>query len=70
MQTVVASPDASRYVFRNESLPPFYPYEVRVGVYNNKGEGSFSPVTIVFSADEGKLDWPDSWDSVDSWTQL
>nr|XP_056711725.1 contactin-4 isoform X2 [Euleptes europaea] len=52
MQTVVASPDASRYVFRNESLPPFSPYEVRVGVYNNKGEGSFSPVTIVYSADE------------------
>uniref|UniRef100_A0A8D0DWL0 Contactin 4 n=1 Tax=Salvator merianae TaxID=96440 RepID=A0A8D0DWL0_SALMN len=52
MQTVVASPDASRYVFRNESLPPFSPYEVKVGVYNNKGEGSFSPSTIVYSADE------------------
>ncbi|XP_031461452.1 contactin-4 [Phasianus colchicus] len=52
MQTVVASPDASRYVFRNESLPPFSPYEVKVGVYNNKGEGSFSPVTVVYSAEE------------------
>ncbi|XP_060095553.1 contactin-4 isoform X1 [Heteronotia binoei] len=52
MQTVVASPDASRYVFRNESLPPFSPYEVKVGVYNNKGEGSFSPITTVYSADE------------------
>uniref|UniRef100_A0A8B9PR63 Contactin 4 n=1 Tax=Apteryx owenii TaxID=8824 RepID=A0A8B9PR63_APTOW len=52
MQTVVASPDASRYVFRNETLPPFSPYEVKVGVYNNKGEGSFSPVTIVYSAEE------------------
>ncbi|KGL80481.1 Contactin-4, partial [Tinamus guttatus] len=52
MQTVVASADASRYVFRNESLPPFSPYEVKVGVYNNKGEGSFSPVTVVYSAEE------------------
>ncbi|NWV48611.1 CNTN4 protein, partial [Daphoenositta chrysoptera] len=52
MQTVVASPDAARYVFRNESLPPFSPYEVKVGVYNNKGEGSFSPVTVVYSAEE------------------
>ncbi|KAM9134677.1 contactin-4-like [Pangshura tecta] len=52
MQTVVASSDASRYVFRNESLPPFTPYEVKVGVYNNKGEGSFSPVTVVYSAEE------------------
>lgn len=54
MQTVVASPDAARYVFRNESLPPFSPYEVKVGVYNNKGEGSFSPVTVVYSAEEGR----------------
>ncbi|NXC13940.1 CNTN4 protein, partial [Corythaeola cristata] len=52
MQTVVASPDASRYIFRNETLPPFSPYEVKVGVYNNKGEGSFSPVTVVYSAEE------------------
>uniref|UniRef100_G3X2H5 Contactin 4 n=1 Tax=Sarcophilus harrisii TaxID=9305 RepID=G3X2H5_SARHA len=52
MQTVLASADASRYVFRNESLPPFSPYEVKVGVYNNKGEGSFSPVTVVYSAEE------------------
>ncbi|XP_069062463.1 contactin-4-like isoform X2 [Pleurodeles waltl] len=52
MQTVVASSDASRYVFRNESLPPFSPYEVKVGVYNNRGEGSFSPVTVVYSAEE------------------
>ncbi|XP_066469351.1 contactin-4-like isoform X2 [Tiliqua scincoides] len=52
MQAVVASPDASKYVFRNESLPPFSPYEVRVGVYNNKGEGPVSPITVVYSADE------------------
>ncbi|NWI69828.1 CNTN4 protein, partial [Todus mexicanus] len=52
MQTVVASPDTARYVFRNETLPPFSPYEVKVGVYNNKGEGSFSPVTVVYSAEE------------------
>ncbi|KAF7250089.1 Contactin-4 [Varanus komodoensis] len=52
MQAVVVSSDASRYVFRNESLPPFSPYEVKVGVYNNKGEGPFSPITIVFSSDE------------------
>lgn len=58
MQTVVASPDASRYVFRNESLPPFSPYEVKVGVYNNKGEGSFSPVTVVYSAEEGSVRSP------------
>ncbi|XP_036122223.1 contactin-3-like [Molossus molossus] len=52
IQTVVTSPDAPRYVFRSESILPFSPYEVKVGVYNNQGEGPFSPVTTVFSAEE------------------
>ncbi|XP_006770701.1 PREDICTED: contactin-3 [Myotis davidii] len=52
IQTVVTSPDAPRYVFRNESIVPFAPYQVKVGVYNNKGEGPFSPVATVLSAEE------------------
>uniref|UniRef100_A0A8C5JLM5 Contactin-3 n=1 Tax=Junco hyemalis TaxID=40217 RepID=A0A8C5JLM5_JUNHY len=52
IQTVVTSPDTPRYVFRNESILPFSPYEVKVGVYNNKGEGPFSAVATVFSAEE------------------
>lgn len=53
MLTVLASADACRYVFRNESVRPFSPFEVRVGVFNNKGEGPFSPITVVYSAEEG-----------------
>ncbi|KAM3848242.1 contactin-3-like [Vipera latastei] len=52
IQTVITSPDTPRYVFRNESIFPFSPYEVKVGVYNNKGEGPFSPVATVYSAEE------------------
>ncbi|KAG8516845.1 Contactin-4 [Galemys pyrenaicus] len=52
MLTVLASADACRYVFRNESVRPFAPFEVKVGVYNNKGEGPFSPATVIYSADE------------------
>ncbi|XP_076984795.1 contactin-3 isoform X1 [Tamandua tetradactyla] len=52
IQTVVTSPETPRYVFRNESIMPFSRYEVKVGVYNNKGEGPFSSVTTVFSAEE------------------
>ncbi|XP_023193460.1 contactin-4-like isoform X2 [Xiphophorus maculatus] len=52
MQAAVTSPDASRYVFKNETIPPFSPYQVKVGVYNNKGEGPFSPVTTIYSAEE------------------
>lgn len=59
MLTVLASADASRYVFRNESVRPFSPFEVKVGVFNNKGEGPFSPPTVVYSAEEGRKGLPD-----------
>ncbi|XP_072136699.1 contactin-4-like isoform X1 [Mobula birostris] len=52
MKAAVTSADASRYIFRNESVPPFSPYEVKVGVYNNKGEGPYSAVITVYSAEE------------------
>ncbi|XP_036075950.1 contactin-4 isoform X3 [Rousettus aegyptiacus] len=52
MLTVLASADACRYVFRNESVRPFSPFEVRVGVYNNRGEGPFSATVLVYSAEE------------------
>ncbi|XP_017571405.1 contactin-3 [Pygocentrus nattereri] len=41
-----------RYVYRNESIPPFSPFNIKVGAYNVKGQGPFSPVTTVFSAEE------------------
>uniref|UniRef100_A0A8C9TIM8 Contactin 3a, tandem duplicate 1 n=1 Tax=Scleropages formosus TaxID=113540 RepID=A0A8C9TIM8_SCLFO len=52
MQAAVTSADASRYIFKNESIPPYSPYQVKVGVYNNKGEGPFGPVTTIYSAEE------------------
>ncbi|XP_697914.4 contactin-4 isoform X1 [Danio rerio] len=52
MQAAVTSPDASRYIFKNDSIPPFSPFHVKVGVYNNKGEGPFGPVTTIYSAEE------------------
>lgn len=53
MQAAVPSPEASRYVFKNESIQPFSPFHVKVGVYNNEGEGPFGPVTTIYSAEEG-----------------
>ncbi|XP_056305395.1 contactin-4 [Danio aesculapii] len=52
MQAAVTSPDASRYIFKNDSIPPFSPFHVKVGVYNNKGEGPFGPLTTIYSAEE------------------
>uniref|UniRef100_A0A673XQ66 Contactin-3 n=1 Tax=Salmo trutta TaxID=8032 RepID=A0A673XQ66_SALTR len=51
-QTVLASPDASRYTFRNDSIPPLSQFEVKVGVYNKEGEGPSSHVVVVYSAEE------------------
>ncbi|XP_046882201.1 contactin-4 isoform X1 [Hypomesus transpacificus] len=52
MQAAVPSPEASKYVFKNESIQPFSPFQVKVGVYNNEGEGPFGPVTTIYSAEE------------------
>lgn len=54
MQAAVASSDASRYVYRNQSVAPLSPFEVKVGVYNSRGEGPFSRVVRVFSAENGE----------------
>ncbi|XP_063063884.1 contactin-4-like [Engraulis encrasicolus] len=49
---VTSTPGVSRYVYRNDSVPPFYPFSVKVGAYNAKGQGPFSGVATVFSAEE------------------
>ncbi|KAI2663793.1 Contactin-4 [Labeo rohita] len=51
-QSVLASADASRYIYKNDTFSPLTQFEVKVGVYNEIGEGPFSPVVIVYSADE------------------
>lgn len=59
IQTVLASPDASKYIYRNDSVAPLSPFEVRVGVYNGMGEGQFSRAVTVFSAESGeRWSWP------------
>ncbi|KAL0978657.1 hypothetical protein UPYG_G00173550 [Umbra pygmaea] len=52
MQAAVPSPEASKYVFKNDSIQPFSPFQVKVGVYNNEGEGPFGPVVTIYSAEE------------------
>ncbi|NXL90668.1 CNTN6 protein, partial [Alectura lathami] len=53
-KAVVAPIEASKYVYRNESITPLSPFEVKVGVYNNEGEGALSSVSIVYSGEDGK----------------
>ncbi|XP_064161414.1 contactin-3 isoform X1 [Anguilla rostrata] len=51
-RAVISTPGLARYVYRNDSIPPFSPFDVKVGAYNNRGEGPFSSIATVFSAEE------------------
>uniref|UniRef100_A0A803XUA0 Contactin 6 n=1 Tax=Meleagris gallopavo TaxID=9103 RepID=A0A803XUA0_MELGA len=51
-KAAVAPVEASKYVYRNESITPLSPFEVKVGVYNNEGEGTLSSVSIVYSGED------------------
>lgn len=47
--------ESSRYVYYNESLTPYSPFEVKIRAYNRRGEGPFSQTVVVHSAEEGEL---------------
>lgn len=70
---MVTSADSTTYKYRDETFPPLTPFEVKVGVYNNKGDGPFSPVVIIHSAEGGEyllytFSW--SWISSPHWEQF
>ncbi|XP_054450592.1 LOW QUALITY PROTEIN: contactin-6 [Pteronotus mesoamericanus] len=44
--------EPSRFVYRNESVSPLSPFEVKVGVYNSEGEGALSATSIVYSGED------------------
>lgn len=54
IHVATSAPGASRYVYRNDSIAPFSPFHVKVGTYNSKGQGPFSPVVTIYSAETGK----------------
>ncbi|KAG1962728.1 contactin-3 [Pimephales promelas] len=51
-RAVISALSVTRYVFRNDTIPPFSPFNVKVGAFNNRGEGPFSTIATVFSAEE------------------
>lgn len=46
--------ESSRYVYYNDSLTPYSPFEVKIKAYNRRGEGPFSQIAVVHSAEEGE----------------
>ncbi|XP_039932074.1 contactin-6 isoform X2 [Hirundo rustica] len=51
-KAAVASVESRKYVYRNESITPLSPFEVKVGVYNNEGEGTLSSISIIYSGED------------------
>ncbi|KAG9348394.1 hypothetical protein JZ751_002129 [Albula glossodonta] len=41
-EKMVTSADSTTFKYRDETFPPLTPFEVKVGCYNNKGDGPFS----------------------------
>ncbi|KAM4828240.1 contactin-5 [Thomomys bottae] len=50
-EKMVTSAEAAQFIYRDESVPPRTPFEVKVGVYNNRGDGPFSPIVLIRSAE-------------------
>ncbi|XP_009995836.1 PREDICTED: contactin-2, partial [Chaetura pelagica] len=44
--------ESLHYVYHNESIGPYTPFEVKIRAYNRKGEGPESLTAIVYSAEE------------------
>nr|XP_029500270.1 contactin-5 [Oncorhynchus nerka] len=57
-EKMVTSADSTTYKYRDETFPPLTAFEVKVGVYNNKGDGPFSGVVTVYSAEGEPRDAP------------
>uniref|UniRef100_A0A8C4RV69 Contactin-3 n=1 Tax=Erpetoichthys calabaricus TaxID=27687 RepID=A0A8C4RV69_ERPCA len=48
----VPNVESSRYVYHNESITAYCPFEVKIKGFNNKGEGPFSQTALIYSAEE------------------
>ncbi|MED6243282.1 Contactin-4, partial [Ataeniobius toweri] len=51
-RAIISTPGVSRYVLRNDTIRPFSPFDVKVAAFNNRGEGPFSSIATVYSAED------------------
>lgn len=49
----VPGADAQYFVYSNESIRPYTPFEVKIRSYNRRGDGPESLTALVYSAEEG-----------------
>ncbi|KAK2834771.1 hypothetical protein Q7C36_015472 [Tachysurus vachellii] len=51
-RVTVSDPRASRYVYKDPSIPPATKFDVKVKAFNNMGEGPYSLPAVVYSAQD------------------
>uniref|UniRef100_A0AAV2M8Y2 Contactin-2 n=1 Tax=Knipowitschia caucasica TaxID=637954 RepID=A0AAV2M8Y2_KNICA len=52
--------ESSRYVYVNSSQEPYSPFDVKIKAFNQRGEGPFSQIAVVYSAEEAPTVGPQS----------
>lgn len=50
----VPGADAQYFVYSNDSVRPYTPFEVKIRSYNRRGNGPESLTALVYSAEEGR----------------
>lgn len=53
----VPGADAQHFVYSNDSVRPYTPFEVKIRSYNRRGDGPESLTALVYSAEEGGPLW-------------
>ncbi|XP_053174684.1 contactin-1a-like [Scomber japonicus] len=59
-KVTVADPQARRYVHKDSSIPPSTEFQVKVKAFNSKGEGPYSLMAVIYSAQDAPSDAPAS----------
>lgn len=44
-----------QFVYRNETITAYTPFDVKIKAFNHEGEGPYSLETTVYSAEDGKI---------------
>lgn len=53
-KVTVTNPDTGRYVHKDETMTPSTAFQVKVKAFNNKGDGPYSLIAVINSAQDGR----------------
>lgn len=51
----VSGVQSHQFVYRNETITAYLPFDVMIKAFNRKGEGPYSLETTVYSAEDGRI---------------